>query len=60
MMASCRDLSVSSINCSDPPLIIMVQVLASEQPVNKLNLQTPETKNDSQRLKKILNFGDDL
>lgn len=39
MMASWRDLSVSSMNCSAPPLRIMVQVLAWGQPVNKLYLK---------------------
>lgn len=38
MMASCRDRSVSSINCSAPPRRMMVQVLALGQPVKKLYL----------------------
>lgn len=39
MIASWRDLSVSSMNCSAPPLRIMVQVFAWGQPVNKLYLK---------------------
>lgn len=38
MMASCRDRSVSSINCSAPPRRMIVQVLALGQPVKKLYL----------------------
>ena len=40
MMASCKDRSVSSMNCSEPPLRISVQVLAWWQPVNTLYLGT--------------------
>ena len=39
MMASWRDRSVSSMNCSAPPRNIIVQVWAWGQPVNKLYLQ---------------------
>ena len=39
MMASCSDLSVSSMNCSAPPRRIIVHVLAFKQPVNILYLQ---------------------
>lgn len=38
MMASCRDRSVSSMNCSAPPRRMMVQVFALGQPVKKLYL----------------------
>ena len=41
IMASCRDLSVSSINCSAPPRKIIVQVLVFGTPVKKLNLSPP-------------------
>lgn len=40
MMASCSDRSVSSVNCSAPPLRMMVHVLALGQPLKKLYLQT--------------------
>lgn len=39
MMASCRDLSVSSMNCSAPPRKMTVHVLASGQPVKMLYLK---------------------
>lgn len=39
IMASCSDRSVSSINCSAPPLRIMVHVLALGQPLKKLYLE---------------------
>ncbi|KAF3836929.1 hypothetical protein F7725_004393, partial [Dissostichus mawsoni] len=39
MMASCSDRSVSSVNCSAPPLRMMVQVFALGQPLRKLYLQ---------------------
>ena len=39
MIASWSDLSVSSMNCSAPPLNMNVHVLASGQPLNKLYLQ---------------------
>ncbi len=39
MIASCRDLSVSSMNCSAPPRRINVHVFALAQPVNRLNLE---------------------
>ena len=38
IIASCNDLSVSSMNCSAPPRRMMVQVLAWGHPVNKLYL----------------------
>lgn len=38
MMASCRDRSVSSMNCSAPPRRIIVHVLAFGQPVKRLYL----------------------
>lgn len=38
MMASCRERSVSSMNCSAPPRRMMVHVLALGQPVKKLYL----------------------
>lgn len=38
MMASCRDRSVSSMNCSAPPRRMMVHVFALGQPVKKLYL----------------------
>lgn len=41
IMASCRDLSVSSMNCSAPPRMMMVQVLALGQPRKMLYLQNP-------------------
>lgn len=40
MMASCSDRSVSSVNCSAPPLRMMVHVFAFGQPLKKLYLQT--------------------
>lgn len=40
MMASCSDRSVSSVNCSAPPLRMMVHVCAFGQPLKKLYLQT--------------------
>ena len=39
IIASCKDLSVSSMNCSAPPLSNSVHVLACGQPVNKLYLK---------------------
>ncbi len=39
MMASCSDRSVSSVNCSAPPLRMMVHVFAFGQPLKKLYLQ---------------------
>ena len=44
MIASCSDLSVSSINCSAPPLIMIVQVLLCGHPIKILYLK-PENKN---------------
>ena len=46
MMASCSDRSVSSMNCSAPPLRMMVHVLAFGQPLKKLYLReaTPQTR----------------
>lgn len=38
MIASCSDRSVSSVNCSAPPLKMMVHVLAFGQPLKKLYL----------------------
>lgn len=40
MMASCSDRSVSSVNCSAPPLRMMVHVFAFGQPLKKLYLHT--------------------
>lgn len=42
MMASWRERSVSSMNCSAPPRRIIVQVLAFRQPVKKLYLPERE------------------
>lgn len=39
MMASCSDRSVSSVNCSAPPLRMMVHVFAFGQPLKKLYLR---------------------
>lgn len=44
MMASCRDRSVSSMNCSAPPRRIIVQVFAFGQPVKKLYLPTHDIR----------------
>ena len=44
MMASCRDRSVSSMNCSAPPRRIMVHVFAFGQPVKKLYLPMAQGK----------------
>ena len=44
MMASCRDRSVSSMNCSAPPRRITVQVFAFGQPVKKLYLPMAQCK----------------
>ena len=41
MIASFNDLSASSINCSAPPLIIIVAVLELGHCWNKLNLSAP-------------------
>lgn len=42
MMASCSDRSVSSVNCSAPPLRMMVHVLAFGHPLKKLYLRAHE------------------
>lgn len=39
MMASCSERSVSSMNCSAPPLRMMVHVFAFGQPLKKLYLK---------------------
>lgn len=44
MMASWRDRSVSSMNCSAPPRRIIVQVFAFGQPVKKLYLPMHDTR----------------
>ena len=44
MMASCRERSVSSMNCSAPPRRIIVQVFAFGQPVKKLYLPRAQCK----------------
>jgi len=41
MIASCKLLSTSAINCSAPPLKIRVQVFVAEQPSKRLNLSPP-------------------
>ena len=41
IMASCRLLSTSAMNCSAPPRNTKVQVLAAGQPSKKLNLSPP-------------------
>ena len=41
MMASCKERSASSMNCSDPPLKTMVAVLALGHPVNRLYRSAP-------------------
>lgn len=46
MMASCRDRSVSSMNCSAPPRRIIVHVLAFGQPVKRLYLPRAQHSND--------------
>lgn len=42
MMASCSERSVSSVNCSAPPLRMMVHVFAFGQPLKKLYLRARE------------------
>ena len=41
MIASCKDRSASSMNCSDPPLKTMVAVLALGHPVKRLYRSAP-------------------
>lgn len=53
MMASCSDRSVSSVNCSAPPLRMMVHVFAFGQPLKKLYLQVKKEKK-SHKLNSLL------
>ena len=53
MMASWSDLSVSSMNCSAPPLNMNVQVLASGQPVKRLYLQEMKLQNEKMKSTKV-------
>mmetsp|Transcript_22774 Transcript_22774/g.31221 ORF Transcript_22774/g.31221 Transcript_22774/m.31221 type:complete len:304 (-) Transcript_22774:843-1754(-) len=47
MRASCTDRSVSSRNCSPPPLRMMVAVLALGQPLKKLNRSSPRPRSSN-------------